>query len=84
MNKRTAKAPARTISALEAAAMVKSGMWLDLGGVNSQSETFDRALAARRDELTDVKILRPSRGTLQALRSRAAGAGRGALGQHRR
>jgi acyl-CoA hydrolase len=48
--------PARTISAAEAAALVKSGMWLDFGGINSQSETFDRALAARRDELTDVKV----------------------------
>lgn len=56
MSNRTAKTPARAISAIEAASMVKSGMWLDLGGVNSQSETFDRALAARCDELTDVKI----------------------------
>jgi len=47
---------ARNISAAEAAAMVKPGMWLDLGGVNAQSETFDKALAARRDELTDVNI----------------------------
>ncbi|MFN8640242.1 MAG: acetyl-CoA hydrolase/transferase C-terminal domain-containing protein [Candidatus Binatia bacterium] len=54
--KRTARSPAKTISAAEAAAMVESGMWLDLGGVNSQSVTFDQALAARRDELADVKV----------------------------
>lgn len=47
---------ARSITAVEAASMVKPGMWLDLGGVNAQSETFDKALAARRDELTDVNI----------------------------
>jgi acyl-CoA hydrolase len=56
MNTRIPRERARTISAADAAAMVESGMWLDLGGVNSQSETFDRALAARRDELTDVKV----------------------------
>jgi acyl-CoA hydrolase len=56
ISRRTVHAPAKTISAAEAAAMVKSGMWLDLGGVNSQSETFDIALAARRDELCDVKV----------------------------
>jgi acyl-CoA hydrolase len=56
MNERTTRRPARTISAAEAAAMVEPGMWLDLGGVNSQSETFDRALAARAEELTDVKV----------------------------
>ena len=39
---------ARNISAAEAAAMVKPGMWLDLGGVNAQSETFDKALAAAK------------------------------------
>lgn len=56
MIRRTTGAPAKTITAAEAAALVKSGMWLDLGGVNSQSETFDKALAARRDELVDVKV----------------------------
>lgn len=56
MSRRTARRPARTISAAEAATLVEPGMWLDLGGVNSQSETFDRALAARAEELTDVKV----------------------------
>ncbi|MBI1212132.1 MAG: 4-hydroxybutyrate CoA-transferase [Alphaproteobacteria bacterium] len=47
---------AKRISAADAAALVKSGMWLDLGGVNSQSEVFDKTLAARASELSDVKI----------------------------
>lgn len=56
MSTRIAKAPARHISAAEAAGLVESGMWLDLGGVNSQAEVFDRALAARASELTNVSI----------------------------
>lgn len=56
MHRRQSAAPAKTISADDAAGLVRSGMWLDLGGVNSQSDTFDRALAARRDELTDVSV----------------------------
>ena len=56
MGKRIAKAPARRISAEEAASLVRSGMWLDLGGVNSQAELFDRALAARVDELSNVRV----------------------------
>jgi acyl-CoA hydrolase len=54
--KRVARAPARQVTAAEAAALVRAGMWLDLGGVNSQPEAFDQALAARLGELTDVKI----------------------------
>lgn len=45
-----------TISAEEAAGHVKSGMWLDYGSALSQPDVFDKALAARRDELTNVKI----------------------------
>lgn len=56
MPKRVAEAPAKRISAEEAAALVRPGMWLDLGGVNSQAELFDRALAARADELSNVKV----------------------------
>jgi len=56
MLKRVASAPAKHISADEAAALVQPGMWLDFGGVNSQPEVFDRALAARLSELSDVKI----------------------------
>jgi acyl-CoA hydrolase len=56
MLKRTAAARAKHISAAEAAALVKSGMWIDFGGVNSQPETFDKALAARASELHDVKV----------------------------
>jgi acyl-CoA hydrolase len=47
---------ARTISADESAALVKSGMWIDYGVTLCQPDVFDRALAARRDELRDVKF----------------------------
>ncbi|MGH7022452.1 MAG: acetyl-CoA hydrolase/transferase family protein [Caulobacteraceae bacterium] len=53
---REAAAPARRISAEEAAGLVHSGMWLDFGGALSQPQVFDAALAARTAELTDVKI----------------------------
>jgi acyl-CoA hydrolase len=56
MLRRVASAPAKHISADEAAALVQPGMWLDFGGVNSQPEVFDRALAWRLPELSDVKI----------------------------
>ena len=39
-----------------AAKAVKSGDWVDYGFGAGFSELMDRALAARRDELTDVKI----------------------------
>jgi acyl-CoA hydrolase len=54
--RRVAAAAAKHISADEAAALVRPGMWLDFGAVNSQPEVFDRALAARVHELADVKI----------------------------
>ena len=53
---RKARAPARRVSAEEAAGLVRSGLWLDYGVTLCQPDVFDRALAARRDELTDVKI----------------------------
>lgn len=46
----------KTISADEAAALVRSGMWLDYGAALAQPVLFDRALADRRDELKNVKI----------------------------
>jgi acyl-CoA hydrolase len=45
-----------TISAEHAASLVKSGMWLDYGVSNCQPDVFDKALAARKDELENVKI----------------------------
>jgi acyl-CoA hydrolase len=48
--------PARTISAEEAATLVKSGHWLDYGGTLSQPDVFDKALGARIHELSDVGI----------------------------
>ena len=56
MTKRIAKAAARRISAPEAAGLVKSGMWLDYGGALCQPDVFDKALAARAIELSDVKV----------------------------
>ncbi|MBL9135287.1 MAG: butyryl-CoA:acetate CoA-transferase [Verrucomicrobiales bacterium] len=47
---------ATRIAPEEAAALVKSGNWVDYGFGMGQPDVFDRALAARRDELVDVKI----------------------------
>ncbi len=46
----------RQINAAEAAALVKSGDWVDYGAINNQPDVFDRALAARKAELRDVKF----------------------------
>jgi len=54
--KRVAAAPARSITADEAAGFVKSGMWLDYGASLCQPDVFDQALGARIKELTNVKI----------------------------
>jgi acyl-CoA hydrolase len=56
MTMRVAGAPARTISAEAAAGFVKSGMWLDYGVALCQPDVFDKALAARKAELRNVKI----------------------------
>jgi len=48
--------PGETISPEQAASLVKSGMWLDYGAALCQPDVFDKALAARKDELTNVKI----------------------------
>ena len=56
MSMRTASAPARKITAAEAAALVKSGDWLDYGACLGQPDVFDQALAARGRELTNVGI----------------------------
>ena len=47
---------ARRISAAEAAALVRSGDWVDYGAVLARPDVFDRALAARKVELQDVGI----------------------------
>ena len=44
------------ISADDAARLVRPGDWVDYGFGMGQPDAFDRALAARREELTDVKI----------------------------
>lgn len=56
MKMRQATAPARTISATEAASLVRSGMWLDYAGSFNQPEVFDRALGARITQVSDLKI----------------------------
>ncbi|HEY3799208.1 MAG TPA: acetyl-CoA hydrolase/transferase C-terminal domain-containing protein [Caulobacteraceae bacterium] len=47
---------AKTITADQAAALVKSGMWLDYGMSVNQPDAFDAAVARRVGELTDVKV----------------------------
>jgi acyl-CoA hydrolase len=47
---------AKRISAQAAAALVKSGDWVDYGFGMGQPDVFDQALAARVDELRGVKI----------------------------
>jgi acyl-CoA hydrolase len=56
MIKRNASAPAQHISAGQAAALVKSGDWVDYGTSLCQPDVFDAALAARASELANVKI----------------------------
>lgn len=53
---RVAAAPARVITAQQAAALVRSGMSLDFGGSQAQPDLFDAALAERCAELRDVSI----------------------------
>ena len=53
---RKASRPAQYLSAADAAAMVKSGMWIDYGATLCQPDVFDQALALRKDELQDVKF----------------------------
>ena len=43
-------------SAEEAVKVVKSGDWVDYGWCTNHPVSLDKALAARKDELTDVKI----------------------------
>ena len=47
---------APTISAADAASFVTSNMWLDYGTGLCQPDVFDRALAARIGELSNVKV----------------------------
>jgi acyl-CoA hydrolase len=53
---RVASATAKHISATQAAALVKSGDWLDYGTSLIQPDVFDKALAARVSELNNIKI----------------------------
>ena len=46
----------KSITAEEAAKIVKSGDWIDYSQCCSFPTDLDKALAARKDELTDVKV----------------------------
>ena len=46
----------KLVSPERAVQVIKSGDWIDYGFGLSQVSALDRALAARREELTDVKI----------------------------
>ena len=56
MTATTSARQARPISAAAAAAMVRSGDWLDYGATFNQPDAFDVSLALRASELTDVNI----------------------------
>jgi len=47
---------AKTISAGEAAGLVRSGDWIDYGAVLAQPDVFDQALAERASELRNVSF----------------------------
>ena len=57
MHKRAPEKPAQHVSAANAAAMVKSGMWIDYGASVNQPDAFDAALAQRKSELSNIKLL---------------------------
>ncbi len=46
----------KLVTAEEAVKIVKSGDWVDYGWCTGTPEALDKALAARTDELTDVKV----------------------------
>ncbi len=52
----TAELRAKLISADDAAALVKSGDWVDFGAALGQPDLFDQALARRKHALRDVRI----------------------------
>ncbi len=56
MSPRIAPGGAQRITPEAAAALVKSGMWVDYGVALCQPDAFDKALAARKGELCDVKV----------------------------
>jgi acyl-CoA hydrolase len=56
MPSRIAARPAQRMTADQAAALVRSGMWIDFAGTLCAPETFDAALAKRAADLRDVKV----------------------------
>ena len=47
-------------TAAEAVKVVKSGDWVDYGWCTNHPVALDKALAARKDELHDVKVRYPN------------------------
>jgi acyl-CoA hydrolase len=56
MRQNTSSTEPRNITAAEAAGLVHSGDWIDYGITLCQPDVFDKALAARKAELRNVKI----------------------------
>ena len=56
MNSFASDLAAKRISADEAAGLVRSDTWVDYGGILCQPDVFDKALAARAEQLHGVKI----------------------------
>ena len=56
MPHRAGSKQAKTITAGDAAALVRSGDWIDYGVALCQPDAFDLALAARKSELRNIKI----------------------------
>ena len=52
----TATKTPKSITAAEAAAVVKSGMWLDYGAVLGQPDAFDAALGPRVTQMQGLKV----------------------------
>ena len=48
--------PGEPISPEHAASLVESGMWLDYGATLCEPDVFDKALAAQKDEVENVKV----------------------------
>jgi len=56
MPHRAGSKQAKTITASDAAALVRSGDWINYGVALCQPDAFDTALAARKSELRNIKI----------------------------
>jgi acyl-CoA hydrolase len=46
----------KLVTADEAVKAIKSGDWIDMGGFTAMVRSLDKALAKRKNELTDIKV----------------------------